>query len=169
MTHPPMTRWYRPPFWLYGSRVCLTPCPALQKNNLAAEDGRAESEGSSVLIRGLKAAEFHKDAAQPTLSQLRRAGFCATITGGGRIKHDSARRSIFVYGCVASGIEDRPFKRPSRATAPPSRCYEPDAHSRPGETPPLPGCNATRTRHSSSPSSDPCMVTCGSHATVLRV
>lgn len=52
----------------------------------------------TVLIRGLKSAEYHVQAAEPTMVRLRESGHDATITGGGRIKHSSKRRSIFIYG-----------------------------------------------------------------------
>lgn len=52
----------------------------------------------TVLIRGLEAAAYHIEAAEPTMERLRQAGAKARITGGGRIKHSSKRRSIFVYG-----------------------------------------------------------------------
>lgn len=32
------------------------------------------------------------------MQRLREAGMEATITGGGRIKHSSSKRSVFVYG-----------------------------------------------------------------------
>lgn len=60
-----------------------------------------------MLIRGHKSAEYHIDAATPTLRKLRRCGLCATVTGGGRIKHDESRRSILVYGYVPSLIKRR--------------------------------------------------------------
>ncbi|CAN0160765.1 unnamed protein product, partial [Ectocarpus fasciculatus] len=60
--------------------------------------GAEESSEPTILIRGLKSAEYHVEAAEPTMARLREAGADATITGGGRIKHSSKRRSIFIYG-----------------------------------------------------------------------
>lgn len=34
------------------------------------------------------------------MEQLEAAGVEARITGGGRIKHDSATKTIFIFGCV---------------------------------------------------------------------
>ena len=52
----------------------------------------------TVLIRGLESAVYHKDAARPTMELLREAGERPAITGGGRIKHSTQKRTIFVYG-----------------------------------------------------------------------
>ncbi|CAM9696654.1 unnamed protein product [Ectocarpus sp. 13 AM-2016] len=60
--------------------------------------GADESSEPTILIRGLKSAAYHIEAAEPTMARLREAGADATITGGGRIKHSSKRRSIFIYG-----------------------------------------------------------------------
>ncbi|CAM9767801.1 unnamed protein product, partial [Sphacelaria rigidula] len=57
-----------------------------------------ESEEESVLIRGLAAAEYHVQAGEPTMDQLEKAGIEARITGGGRIKHDSKDKTIFIFG-----------------------------------------------------------------------
>ncbi|CAN0499151.1 unnamed protein product, partial [Ectocarpus sp. 12 AP-2014] len=62
------------------------------------ECGADESSDPTILIRGLKSATYHIEAAEPTMARLREAGADATITGGGRIKHSSKRRSIFIYG-----------------------------------------------------------------------
>ncbi|CAN0430859.1 unnamed protein product, partial [Hapterophycus canaliculatus] len=61
----------------------------------AGDEGDSEP---TVLIRGLESAAYHVEAAEPTMERLRQAGAKATITGGGRIKHSSKRRSIFIYG-----------------------------------------------------------------------
>lgn len=53
-----------------------------------------------MLIRGLAAAEYHVQAGEPTMNQLKAAGVKARITGGGRIKHDSSAKTIFIFGCV---------------------------------------------------------------------
>lgn len=60
--------------------------------------GANESSEPTILIRGLKSAAYHVEAAEPTMARLREAGADATITGGGRIKHSRKRRSIFIYG-----------------------------------------------------------------------
>eukprot|EP00903_Cladosiphon_okamuranus_P006665 g6507.t1 len=60
--------------------------------------GGDKSSEPTILIRGLKSAEYHVEAAEPTMQRLREAGVEATITGGGRIKHSSKRRSVFIYG-----------------------------------------------------------------------
>ncbi|CAB1098559.1 unnamed protein product [Ectocarpus sp. CCAP 1310/34] len=60
--------------------------------------GTDESSEPTILIRGLKSAKYHIEAAEPTMARLREAGADATVTGGGRIKHSSKRRSIFIYG-----------------------------------------------------------------------
>lgn len=60
--------------------------------------GGDKSSEPTILIRGLESAEYHVEAAEPTMQRLREAGVEATITGGGRIKHSSERRSVFIYG-----------------------------------------------------------------------
>lgn len=60
--------------------------------------GQDESKEPTILIRGLKTAQYHKDAARPTMQLLREAGEKPKITGGGRIKHSSKSQSIFIYG-----------------------------------------------------------------------
>lgn len=65
---------------------------------LFVDSGGDESSEPTILIRGLKSAEYHVEAAEPTMQRLREAGVEAIITGGGRVKHSSKRRSIFIYG-----------------------------------------------------------------------
>lgn len=61
--------------------------------------GIENHKGSSVLIRGLEGAKTYEDAAAPALCELTHAR-CATIVGGGVLRHDSATQEIFVFGCV---------------------------------------------------------------------
>lgn len=53
---------------------------------------------TKALVRGCRDAEYHKDAARPTLQELTKAGFQYQVLGGGRISHDVTQERIVVYG-----------------------------------------------------------------------
>ena len=60
---------------------------------------RAEYDGNvNLLVRGNARAEYHKDAARRTVSELQAASIRYEILGGGRIRHISTEKSIHVYG-----------------------------------------------------------------------
>jgi len=54
--------------------------------------------GDQHFVRGSLAAAYHKDAARPTVNELRTRGVDYEVLGGGRIRADPDDKSILVYG-----------------------------------------------------------------------
>lgn len=98
------------------SPLLAPPCTAQPRSfDLCSAAGDDEEDSSTVLIRGFEAAKCHKDAAQPTMQELRRGGVIARIIGGGTIRHYAVSESIFIYGCVFVVFPSAP---PARVQAP---------------------------------------------------
>ncbi|XP_076810998.1 14 kDa phosphohistidine phosphatase-like [Clavelina lepadiformis] len=51
-----------------------------------------------IVVRGLESAEYHADILDSCAPQIRSLGFQAEAIGGGRIKHDPAKKRLDVYG-----------------------------------------------------------------------
>lgn len=66
------------------------------------EEGRQKyvliRAGDRHLVRGAVAASYHRDAAEPTIAQLRAAGVAYEVVGGGRIVLDANAKTISVFG-----------------------------------------------------------------------
>jgi hypothetical protein len=60
---------------------------------VATSDG-----GCRHVVRGVLGAQYHMDAAQPTLALLQGCGASFTVLGGGRIEHDPTAKTIQIYG-----------------------------------------------------------------------
>eukprot|EP01065_Artemidia_motanka_P030888 TRINITY_DN37045_c0_g1_i1.p1 TRINITY_DN37045_c0_g1~~TRINITY_DN37045_c0_g1_i1.p1 ORF type:complete len:161 (+),score=51.22 TRINITY_DN37045_c0_g1_i1:57-485(+) len=60
---------------------------------LPSDSGRV-----SYLVRGDPRASYHKDAAEPTLRQLRDMGLRHEVLGGGRIEYDADAGRVAVFG-----------------------------------------------------------------------
>ena len=54
--------------------------------------------GNNLLVRGNTYAEYHKDAAASTVSQLRSLGVDYKILGGGRIEYNKSKNTMKIYG-----------------------------------------------------------------------
>jgi phosphohistidine phosphatase len=72
---------------------------AIQKYVLIKATTESESISTSTyVVRGSEAAKYHRNAAQETLVELENLGVRYEVLGGGRIKHDTATRTIEIFG-----------------------------------------------------------------------
>lgn len=55
-------------------------------------------DGPKHLVRGVVGAAYHMDSARPTVELLERIGATYTVLGGGRIRHTTQSKEIFIYG-----------------------------------------------------------------------